>query len=345
MQSFCLAVIAIIEFFAALWWAAALHYQLPFNGPLKLAAVALWLGFAIAMIVVGLHGRPWTGSLIYIAAVLALLAWWRTILPSNDRLWADDVAQMTQGVVDGNIVTLHNVRNFDWRTATDYTQRWETRRYDLDRLASVDLVTSHWFSPAIAHTLVSFGFDNGDFVVFSVEIRKEKTESFSSVGGFFKEFETSVVASDERDILRVRTNIRKEDDYLYRVEMPKATMRSLFLSYVDEANRLIDHPRFYNTVTANCTTIVYHMMDRIVPGLPLDYRLLLSGYLPSYVYDQGALAKGYSFNELRERAAFSARAIQADADPAFSVAIRKGVPGIDPAQVRQLNPAGKIPQQ
>jgi hypothetical protein len=290
----------------------------------------LWLVFALAVLTLAWRQRSWLGLAIYALAFLALAFWWTSLAPSNHREWADDVAQMTTGTIDGNRATLNNVRNFDWRSQTDYTPRWETRHYDLDKLVSVDMVLSYWGMPAIAHTLVSFGFDNGQHVVFSVEIRKEKHESFSEIGGFFKEFEMSVIAADERDIIRVRTNIREEDDYIYRVKVSQATMRSLFAAYVGEANSLIETPRFYNTVTANCTTIIYHMMTRIVEGLPIDYRLLLSGYLPAYVYDVGALQPGFTLEALRERGRISERARQADTDPAFSAAIRRGIPGADP---------------
>src|ERR1700761_1694866 len=162
---------------------------------------------------------------------------------------------MTQGTVSGSKVTLHNVRNFAWRTDTDYTPRWETRTYDLDHLSSLDMVLSYWSMRAIAHVLISFGFDDGSHIVFSVEIRREKQESFSEIGGFFKEFELSIIAADERDVIRVRTNVRGEDDYLYRLRIPVKDIRSLFLAYVDQANSLVQTPRFYNTISVNCTTL------------------------------------------------------------------------------------------
>ncbi len=266
------------------------------------------------------------GSLV--AATIVLLFWWQRIKPSNQRDWIPDVAMQTQGAVQGNEVTLHNVRNFLWRSPDDFDVRWETRHYRLDALESVDLALSYWAHPAIAHAIVSFGFGHGDFLAFSVEIRRKKADHFSEIGGFFRMYELSVIAADERDILYVRSNIRQEDGYLYRVNMPRAAMMSLFLSYLDEANRLVNTPRFYNTLTANCTTLVFRMMDRIVPGLPLDYRLLASGYLPEYLYKVQALDGAQTIQQYRQRGRYTDRA-RANPDLSqYSRAIRQGVPGI-----------------
>ena len=249
-----------------------------------------------------------------------------------------DVARITTGTIEGNRVTLYNVRNFDWRGKTDYTQRWDTRSYDLDRLRSVDMIMSYWAGPAIAHMLISFGFDDGQYVAFSVEIRRQRTQEFSEIGGFFKDFELSIIAADERDVIRVRTNIRGEEDYLYQLRMPLSAMRSLFLGYVGEANALVDAPRFYNTVTVNCTTLVYQMMKRIVGHLPLDYRLLLSGYLPEYVYSVHGLNHDYSIEELKARGYITERARESDRSPNFSADIRRGLPGVVlPPQQRRVH--------
>jgi hypothetical protein len=317
-------------FLLATWGAFALWFQVPGGVLLQSLGVGLWIAFSLAILVILWRGRLAGGALSFAVAFAALLIWWLQIAPSNNRLWADDVAQVTTGVVEGDRVTLHNVRNFDWRTKTDYTQRWETRTYDLRHLNSLDMILSYWSMPAIAHVLISFGFDDGEHVVFSVEIRREKTESFSEIGGFFKEFELSVIACDERDVIRVRTNVRGEDDYLYRIRMPVDEVRSLFLAYVSQANDVARKPRFYNTITANCTTIIYHMAKRIVGHLPLDYRVLLSGYLPGYVYKVGGLDTRYPLEELRTLGRITERAKESDRRPSFSADIRAGIPPLEP---------------
>jgi hypothetical protein len=319
--------------FSAIWGAFALWYQAPGGQTVKMLSVLVWIGLSLTLLIALWQGRTAICLLAFAVAFGGLMIWWLRIAPSNDRIWSDDVAQMVTGTLDGNRITLHQVRNFDWRSDTDYTPRWETRTYELDRLSSVDMIMSYWTVRAIAHMLISFGFDDGTHVVFSVEIRRERQESFSEIGGFFKEFELSVIAADERDVIRVRTNVRGEDDYLYRIRMPLSAMRSLFLSYIDEANALARAPSFYNTITANCTTLAYHMMKRIVGYLPLDYRLILVGYLPEYVYRVGGLDQRYSLQELRALGRITDRAKKADRSDSFSADIRRGIPALSPADL------------
>ena len=311
---------------SAAWGAFALFYQFPFPA-LKALAVAGWLGAAALSVSVGRRHGVLRGSLLYMVMFALLLGWWLSLKPSNTREWADDVAETTTAVRHGDFVTFSHVRNFDWRSETDYTPRWEQRQYDLGQLRSVDMLLSYWTGPAIAHTLVSFGFTDGRHLVFSVEIRKERHEAFSEIGGFFKQFETSLIVADERDIVRVRTNIRGEDVYLYRINLPQDAMRELFLAYADETNQLATKPRFYHTVTANCTTVVYDMVRKIIPGLPMDYRLLLSGYLPEYLYGIGGLDKRFSLETLRRNGRITGRAKAADQYPDFSRGIRGNMPG------------------
>ncbi len=313
----------------AMWGTLALWYQAPGGPALKIPCMALWAAVGIACAIALWMRRIRLGLLGFALAFGGLQVWWHSLAPANDRLWADDVAQISNGSVEGDRVTVRNVRNFVWRSDTDYTPRWETRTYDLDRLKSVDMILSYWGSPAIAHLMVSFGFDGGDYLAFSVEIRRERHQSFSEIGGFFKEFELSIIAADERDVVKVRTNVRDERDYLYRMRIPAPAMRSLFLAYLGETNRLLDSPRFYNTVTGNCTTLVYQMMKRIAGHLPLDYRVLLSGYLPEYAYSVGGLDNRYPLEELRSLGYLSERAKQANESADFSAAIRRGVPPLN----------------
>lgn len=323
-------LISLLIFIAALWGGLALYYQLPLSMPWLGLALLFWAAIAISSLRILWHHSLMRGALLYLALHAVLLLWWASLTPSNQHQWQDDVAQMTSGTVAGNSVTLFNVRNFTWRSETDYSPRWETRHYDLSKLQSVDMLTSHWGMAAIAHVLVSFGFSDGEFVTFSVEIRKKKGQQFSEIAGFFKQYELSILATDERDAVAVRPNVRGEDTYLYRIDMPESIRRQLFLSYVEQANQLIEQPRFYNTVTANCTTIVFAMMQHISGGLPLDSRLLLTGYLPSYIKEQEGLMDGFELTQLRNSGRITERSKQAFDSENYSQIIRQGVPGWSP---------------
>lgn len=312
---------------AAAWGGLALYYQLPMQMPWLAVSLALWAGLSVFALVRLWRNSLWQGVLIYIVLHAVLLIWWNSLTPSNQHLWEDDVAQMTTGQIEGDKVTLFNVRNFDWHTETDYTPRWDTREYDLSKLQSVDMLTSHWGMDAIAHVLVSFGFNDDQFVTFSVEIRKKKGQTFSEVAGFFKQYELSILATDERDAIGVRPNVRGEDTFLYRIDMPADIRRQLFLSYIEQANQLIEEPRFYNTVTANCTTLVFGMMQHISGGLPLDARLLLTGYLPSYIDELDGLTDGFDLEQLRTAGRITERSKQAANSENYSKIIRQGVPG------------------
>ncbi len=243
----------------------------------------------------------WVWFLVVVLGV-GLVFWWYSQRPRHDRPWADDVARLLQAQVDGSVVTLSNVRNFDWRSDADYTVRWETRRYDLNDLQTADLVLSYWMGPKIAHTLVSFGFADGRYLSFSSEIRKEQGEEFSAWKGFFRQYEAVMIAAEESDIIRVRSEVRDEQVYMYRLSIPPEQLKTLFLAYIEEARSIEREPRFYNTLTSNCTTVVYQIAKQIQPDLPLDYRLLLSGYFAEYAYEQGGLVQHISFDELEKTA-------------------------------------------
>jgi hypothetical protein len=317
-------VLSLTVALVAAWGALALWYKMPPG--VRAIGSALWTAFGAACIGAFWCARVWTGVAAFAVAHGLLLVWWRSLHPSSDRDWADDVAQTVGGKIDGSVVTLDKVRDFEWRSNSDYTQRWTTRSYDLARLHSLDMIVSYWARPSIAHMLISFGFAGDDYVAFSVEIRRDKLQSFSEIGGFFKEFELVVIAAEERDIVRLRTNVRREQTYLFRLNVEPAAMRALFLAYVAQANALVREPRFYHTITANCTTVLYRMLRRIVRRLPFSYRVLLSGYMPEYFYGVGYLDQRYPLEELRALGYVSERGRLADESPTYSTDIRRGIP-------------------
>jgi hypothetical protein len=316
---------------AAAWGALALFYGSLLIEALRAPVAGLFgLTGIVAAIVVLFSRRRWKAAGVFAAAFLLLLAWWSTIQPSNDRDWQPEVAVLPYATIDGDLVTLYNIRNVDYRTETDFTPAYYNKTFNLRKLKSVDLIASYWMGPAIAHTFLSFGFDGGDHLAISIETRKEQGEGYSTIKGFFKQYELFYVVADERDIIRVRTNYRKdppEDVYLYRVHGPIENGRRVFLEYMHKINTLKDRPQFYNTLTTNCTTAVWQN-TRINPGhLPFSWKLLLSGHVPKYLYEAGRLDTSLPFDELQRRSRINEVAQAADRAADFSRWIRASVPG------------------
>src|SRR5499426_1369442 len=267
--------------------------------------------------------------IVFWGPFLLLVIWWSTISPRQDRDWAPEYAKPAYATINGDLITIHNIRNFDYRTETDFVPRYYDKTFDLNKLDSVDLIATYWMGPAIAHIMVSFGFAGKDFIAVSIETRRERRESYSTIAGFFKQYELFYVVADERDLIRLRTNYRKdppEDVYLYRTRAPAANARRLFLEYVHKINSLAKEPEFYNTLTTNCTTnILTH--TRVNPGdLPLSWKILLSGYVPQYLYERAAIDTSLPLEELKRRSHINAAAQAADKTPDFSQRIRVGLP-------------------
>src|SRR6188508_684185 len=190
--------LAVLVASSAAWGVAALWF---FDHAGFAVRAALALAFAIASLacLAGLFLSRWRRRAFASYAVLfALVLWrWQAIEPSNDRDWQPENARLAHATIDGERITLHNIRNFDYRTETDFTPAYYDKTFDLRELETVDLFASYWMGPAIAHLLVSFGFGGKDYLAVSVETRKERTESYSTLAGFFRQYELFYVVADE----------------------------------------------------------------------------------------------------------------------------------------------------
>jgi hypothetical protein len=308
-------------------WAVGAIYYAPISSEgLRTGLAGMFvLATALAFVFARRRGRA---LVVYLIIFGALVILWLQIPASNDRDWQPEVANLPYATIQGDTITIHNVRNFDYRSETDFDPHWETRSYDFSKLDSVDLIAVYWAGKAIAHIMLSFGFDGKDYLAVSIETRKEKKESYSTLAGFFRQYELYYVVADERDVIRVRTTYRQpqEDVYVYRVKGPLNNLRRVFLDYIRAMNDLRERPSYYNTLTTNCTTAIL-MHTRMNPeSPPMSWKILLSGYVPDYLYELGRLDTTRPFPELEKIAHVNARAHVADKDPAFSQRIREGLP-------------------
>jgi len=306
----------------ALWTCAALWIDGPPNRPL---AGLLVVGYVVLTAIVVVRFRPITRSaMLYAVPFAVVLGWWLSIAPSNERNWLPEVARLPLARVEGDIVTIHNVRNFEYRSDTDFTERWETRSYNLSKIKGVDLFISRWGSPLIAHTFVSWDFEGGPPLTISIETRKEVGESYSAILGFFRQFELYYVVSTENDVARVRTDFRGENVYLYRVRGTPEKARALLLDYLKSVNALHETPAWYNALKHNCTTSIRQHVQHVAPR-PWDWRVLVNGYLDEAGYEHGTLNNSMPFDELRRRSHINERAKAAGRND-YSERIRDGLP-------------------
>lgn len=309
---------------AAIWCGFALGFRLPAETVIRHGTGGLFVLLVVASL---LWVRPLVKKLGALTVLFgAFAAFFATVQPSNDRDWSPEVARPPTAEVRGDTLIVRNVRNFDYRSETDFTERWEERTYDLAALQGADLFMSYWGSPSIAHTIASWDFADSPPLAISIETRKERGEEYSAVRGFFREYELYYVAADERDLVRLRTNYRNEDVYLYRVRMSPETARSLLLDYVKTMNDLAENPRWYNAGVDNCTTGIRVHVQHIGAARPWNWRILANGYMDQMMYERGAIDTDLPFAELKKASNVVARARAADQDPAFSARIREGLP-------------------
>jgi hypothetical protein len=313
------AIIAIAWAFGAVWFDA------PFGSANKVAAGLLAVGFAVMLACV----RPFWRKIAAVTLLFGVvLAWWLTLSPTNDSDWQPDVAKEAWADIQGDEVTLHNVRNCDYLTETDYTPHWETRTVRISQIMGVDVAINYWGSPWIAHPIASFQFADAPPLCFSIETRKKLGQTYSTIGGLYRQFELIYIAADERDVIRLRTNYRKEDVYLYRTTISPARARERFFEYIHSLNALRDKPRWYNAITTNCTTSIrtqHPPKERV----PWDWRLLLNGKGDELMYERHVIVTGgLPFAELKARSLIDTRARAANDSPDFSQLIREGLPEV-----------------
>ena len=336
MRTFARVLIFLLALVALGWCALVLAYTIP-GPPLlgQILAVAAVLAGVLGFRVLGSFSR---GAALVAAIFVGVLLWYFSLQPKQDAAWQPDVAELPRVEIDGDRLTIHNVRNFDYRSETDFTPRWETRTYDLSKLDGVDMFFSHWSGPAIAHTIMSWSFSDGQHLAISIETRKVEGQEYSAVAGFFRQYPIYYVVADERDVVRVRTNYRGENVWMYRLKPPRPeAARALLLDYVASINALAERPAWYNALTDNCTTSIQRHARHLNPDAnPFDWRLLENGHLPELLYEQGRIDTSLPFEELARRSHIDARAKAADQDPAFSARIRE--PESPPARTEPQAP-------
>jgi Domain of unknown function (DUF4105) len=319
-------VVWLVLLLMTLWAVAALCFDVRISW-LRIPCVVAYLLAVAASVLI--PKRFWYRTLGCVGCFLIVLVWWLSLKPSNHDDWQADVSRVAYGQVNGDHVTISNTRSCDYRAEFDYKCEWPTREVDLAQIRGMDVFVDYWGSPWIAHTIISFDLGGGQHVAFSIEARKHVGQSYSAVRGFFRQFTLISIVSDERDLVRLRTNYRVgEDLYLFHTTATPAFARSLFLDYIHFTDNLNDHPQWYNALTSNCTTEIFAL--KTMRSQPRSWTILLNGKGAEEQYREGNLVgDGLPFDELMKRAYINPTAKVADKDPEFSIRIRENRPGFE----------------
>ncbi len=316
-------MLSVIVAAAVAWAAMAIWIDGPHS---RVIAAPMAAGLVVVCVILAALVRPLLrGLVVALFPVVVVALWWMAIPASNTRDWTPDVARTARASFNGSHVTIENVRNFKYRSETDYDQRWETRTYDLDQIKGVDLFLSFWGPTEIAHTIMSWDFGDGRHLAISIETRRQKGESYSAIRGFFRQYELYYVVADERDPVGLRTNYRGEQVYLYRLRASAAQARALLVDYLDQVNQLADHPEWYNALTQNCTTTIRGHVQNVGAAGSLDWRMLANGHLDELLYERGQIDTSLPLAELRARSNITEKAKAADDASDFSARIREGL--------------------
>jgi Domain of unknown function (DUF4105) len=324
LRIFGLTIMWLILAVLTLWAVAALYVDFRIEA-LRIPLTVIYV-VAIAAILFKVKPRLWAAALCF-AGFCIVLTWWLSLKPSNDGNWLPDAERTAWAEINGDQVTIHNLRNCDYVTKTEYSNCWSDRTVYLSQLRYADLFFTTWGPKYIGHPIVSFQFGDHDHIAFSIEARYKVGQGYSAILGFFRQYELIFITADERDVIRLRTNYRKDEEvFLYRTTVSADRAREIFLVYVDYLNKLRDHPEWYNAVTRNCTTTLDTKIAADVQHpQPWNYQLLLNGTLDELLYERGRLVTGgLPFPELKEREHINAAGRAADGSPDWSALIRQG---------------------
>jgi hypothetical protein len=337
VRTLALTIVVILGILFTFWATAALYFDLPWPWLRVPAAVLYFLTMFSGLLL----SRRKFRFLVMPAGFVVVLAWWLTLKPTNNADWQKDVDRTAWADISGDQVTIHNIRDCDYRAEFDYTCVWETRTYDLAKLKGFDIALTYWGSPWIAHPIASFDFGDEGYLPISIETRKVAGQGYSAIRGFFRQYTLIYLVSDERDVIRLRTNYRTgEEVYLFHTTATPERARGIFLDYLQRVNRMHTQPEWYNALTNNCTTnIALAAAQSEHRAVHWDWRILLNGHGDQMLYENGDIVTdGLPLAELKDKIHINAAARAADNHPDFSQEIRAGRPGFE-----TVNPSTPTP--
>ena len=315
----------------ALYLFGAFYYDLRLGLPAGISAI---LFAAIVLLIIG-RLRSYRRVLALLGLCGLVTAYWLTLEPSNDRDWVPDKARLAHAEFDGDLVTIRDVRDARYLGISRSEPEYLDMQVDLSKVTGADLMLCFWGSEHIAHPMLSWRFEDGRPFTISIETRNRKDRGYSTVAGFYRQYELMYVVCTDRDAVLRRAIHEPEHDqvYLYKLNATPSEARRMLKSYLDSVNDLYENPRWYNTLTSNCmSNISIHVLASQDYPMPWNWAYVFPGRLDRALYKNGRLLTDIPFDELKTRGHLNERATAIGRVDDFWRQVRKGVPGFGDRQ-------------
>lgn len=322
MNRFLIFAFYFVAVIISLWLIGAFFY-LSFAAPWVryLSATIVFVGIFISLV----RLKRYIVILILFGSILLIYTLRYFDPPINNRNWVLDQEFSPNITINNNLVAIKNFRNCFYRNKSDFDVHWETRIVDLDKITGVDFVVEPFADwRGLAHTFLTFSFSDGEHVAISVEIRREQKEEYSVIAGIYWNYEIIYIIGDERDLIGLRANIRKDPVYLFPIKASNVQIKKLFLSMLQRARNVNDKPEYYNSLFNTCSTnIARHLKENFDLHLGVDFRLIFPGYADEIAYDLHLIDTNLSLEKARETFLINSRSQFLDDSKAWSMQIRE----------------------
>ena len=271
-------------------------------------------------------------SIVFGLLILSLLIWLLRVRPRQPQLdaeWNSDCEMITTAAFDGSKITFKNVRNFFWRTTRDRDESWiDEVTVDTEELKHIWFIVDHFHSlHGLAHTYLTFEFNDGTCLSFSFEARRRVKHRYHPWDGLWRNYELYLLVALESDMTGLRTNARGNKDYMFRAITPPEKDKHMLQRLAQKANQLSEHPEWYHSLLTTCNTSIVRMVNRVTPGrVPFLWRNFLPGYTPRAALRLGLIEDWGGLETTLEKARIDLVAQQWDGEGGYSEMLRRHLP-------------------
>ncbi len=244
--------------------------------------------------------------------------------PTHNKNWRPEQSRLPSAKIKSNTIKIKDIRNFTFHSESNFDQSYYDKEFDLNQLVSLDYIHQPFHRmPLAAHTFLSFGFSNGDYISISFEARRKKGAGFSSIKGLLRYFGLIYIVADEKDILRLRALHHRDKIYIYPLKASPEKIQALFLDIIERINRIKEKPEFYNTLLSTCATnLVKHVNNIFYLNIAIGPKVLLPAFADRLIYKFGLVDTELSFKEARKKFLINKKIHKFADHPDFSRKIR-----------------------